>query len=121
MVLLCSRRSYAMRSVQYDRPILSRHFKGTLPLTIVFEPIGAVGDRRRVHLRSVLKLCKVLCKLGRYHRPDDTLVVRKVDQLHKRAFPSARPKFFGAHTDSHSCKMISPVVVATVRPCSKLR
>src|SRR5262245_46270714 len=74
------------RSLQYDRPIFRRHLKGTLPLTIVFEPIGAVGDRRRVLLRSVLKLCKVLCKLGRYHRPDDTLVVRKVDQLHKRSF-----------------------------------
>src|SRR5262252_4359057 len=75
---LCGRRKHA-RSVQYDRPIFRRHLKGTLPLTIVFEPIGAVGDRRRVLLRSVLKLCEVLCKLGRHHRPDDTLVVRKVD------------------------------------------
>src|SRR5262245_64423788 len=84
------------RSLQYDRPILSRHLKGTLPLTIVFEPISAVGNRRRVLLRSVLKLCEVLCALGRYHGPDDTLIVRKVDQLHKRAVPYARPNFFSA-------------------------
>src|SRR5262245_42477037 len=109
------------RSLQYDRTILSRHIKGPLLLTIVFEPISANGNRRRVLLRSVLKLCEVLCKLGRHHRPDNTLVVRKVDQLHKGAVPSARPNFFGAHTDSHSCKVISPVVVATVGPCSKLR
>src|SRR6266568_8572001 len=83
--MLKEKKSHA-RSLQYDRPILSRHLKGTLPLTIVFEPIGAVGNRRRVLLRSVLKLCEVLCKRGRYHRPDDTLVVRKVDQLHKGPF-----------------------------------
>src|SRR5262245_5090253 len=81
-------------SLQYDRSILSRHLKGTLPLTIVFEPIGAVGNRRRVLLRSMLKPCEVLCKLGRYHRPDDALVARKVDQSTKGAVPSARPTFF---------------------------